>query len=147
KLRGPAAEVGRDGSADRRVLSHLSAAGSHGPARRRGGSPRRHAVHRDDHEPGAAGLLRLPRRPAEAKPRPPASPARAIPRHGRAPLVRPPPMADAPILPLDRARACAHIIDRRWRQYQPLITVRVSLLVTRAFAAIARYPRGRGRPG
>jgi hypothetical protein len=56
-------------------------------------------------------------------------------------------MRDALTLPLDRARPRAHIIDRRWRQYQPLITVRVSLLVTRAFAAIARYPRGRSRPG
>jgi hypothetical protein len=46
---------------------------------------------------------------------------------------------DAPIstsTALDPARLSAHIHGRRWRQYQPLIEVRVSPPVTRVFAAV-----------
>jgi hypothetical protein len=39
---------------------------------------------------------------------------------------------------VERVRPCARIDGRRGQQYQPLIKVSVSPLVTRAFAAIAR---------
>src|SRR6516165_6543608 len=72
-----AAELGRHGKACCRFLPRRSAPESHGAVRRCNGSPRRHAVRGDEHEPGAATALRFARRQAEggSQPGAAASPA------------------------------------------------------------------------
>src|SRR5262249_1218001 len=73
-----AAELGRHGKACCRLLPRRPVPASHGAVRRRNGSPRRHAVRGDEHEPGAATALRFARRQAEGRSHPGTAPRQAL---------------------------------------------------------------------